>query len=122
MDRREVIDLVNMQLTYKPGWYFYATAEYSSADAVRVYYEAEVVNSSPRSRDPRGMVTASGSFIVHANQSRDEVLLGVYQGLMAAESHEAREFLRVSGEAPFHPHVEERERRFTHLLQQRVLA
>lgn len=116
MDVYEISDLVNTRgMTYKDGWRFRAYPAYSRQadhrEVVRVNWEADVDNSSPAYVDPRPRVLASGTFEVTPGDRtsvEDQILAGVIE----AEMHETREFLRFGGFAPYHPHRADGDRRW----------
>lgn len=117
MDVQEVVDLVNRRLTYKDGWQFDARVRESRrADhqlVAHVEWQAVVDNSSPRRVDPRPRVIATGEFDVTPGPKEkveDQIITGIREG----EDHELREFFRIDGFAPYHPHRDDGDQRWAH--------
>lgn len=104
MDKRDACTLVNEHVTYKPGWDLYAVP--AAGDGIWVAYVLRASNSSPVEVDPRPEVRTEGEFYVALTDlSPRDVQARVLRGIIdVAETHEAREFFRVNGFAPFHPH------------------
>jgi hypothetical protein len=94
------------RVDYK-GWTFRFRA-LPWSQAVAVDYDFWADNSSPRWRDPRERVIAEGTFTMRVADVRSPVELHklfLLELLAGPETHEAREFYKVDGEAPFHPHT-----------------
>lgn len=109
MEITSAIALVN-NLIYKPGWQFIATDHsdrFEGSIKVRIDYPARNSNRDQAMTGYPEEIATYASFPVIVRDLDDS---GLYREIMDAiiciESHEAREFLRVSltGWAPFHPH------------------
>lgn len=116
MDVHEITDMVNTRrFRYKKDWTFSAyparSAKADHREVARVSWEAWVDNSSPRHVDPRERVIASGQFEVAPGTER-EVQDQILAGIIEAEHHELREFVRFDGFAPYHPHRADGDRRW----------
>jgi hypothetical protein len=104
MDTTEAIAELQ-RVTYKPGWTF--RFEDYGTGTVTVFYECWVDNSTPRHIDPRPQVLTDGAMLLHVQDVRSAPELHrlfldkIHE---EAELHETREFYRVDGVAPFHPH------------------
>lgn len=95
------------------------------AGIVHVSYEFRADNSTPRWRDSRTWVIAEGSFnlMVHRAHDVEELHHMCLVALLAnAETHEAREFYKVDGQAPFHPHTLDGEARWNRRTRAPVAA
>lgn len=112
MDVATVVDVINHDIIYRPGWTWKAedfTSRHEGAVKVSVVYEAQ---NFTRAHAPEYAESVKGgakaSFIVSANEVTDPLDLHrrVLAGFQAIESHESREAYRV-GRAywgPFNPH------------------
>lgn len=114
MDVQEIVDLVQFRLAYK-NWSFVARPRASyRADhpqVVEVRWQAYVPNSSPPHVDPRPTVIATGVFTVFPG-AEDVVVDQIMAGIREGEEHEMREFMRIDGFAPYHPHHSDGDRRW----------
>lgn len=112
MDMRDALDLVRNRLTYKEGWTWTARRDGNwvgydwspSETQMVITFDYLVTNSSPRDRDPRPQVIGDRLITVDVSGTEDDVLAQILKSVCDIETHETREFLRVDGEAPFHPH------------------
>lgn len=93
-------------MTYKPGWDIHVGEEWPGTGEMRVYVEWRADNSSPRDVDDRTWVMADQSAVIRVDMvsSVEDLQRLLLQVFLDAETHEAREFLRFDGWAPFHPH------------------
>lgn len=96
----EICDLVDNHLSYKEGWTIDA---YNYGTYAHITYTARVDNSSPANVDPRSWVITDGGWDIRPG-TKEQVMRAMLDGLVKAETHETREFLRFDGVAPFHPH------------------
>lgn len=99
-------------VTYK-DWTVHFTYGVPGAIAVRAEFWAE--NSTPRDLDPRPRVIGehAGRLYVADITTVDELHRRVLDWLHdVPELHETREFYKVDGRAPFHPHTIDGEARW----------
>lgn len=103
MDSREAIRHL-LRVDYK-GWQLDFEA---GVGVVTVHCEFRADNSTPRDRDPRTWVIAESTFLLRVHDIDD--VADLHHRFLEAllrnpETHEAREFYKVDGRAPFHPHT-----------------
>jgi hypothetical protein len=92
---------VNEHLTYRKGWKFSAQDRESY---VSVFVEFWADNSTPFGvEDMRERVIGEHRFDLFSG-TREHVQCEILAHVMSIEAHEATEFLRFDGFAPFHPH------------------
>lgn len=101
----EEADAILKTITYKPGWKF-MWAKAADGDSVSVGVQYVAPNSTPGSSRYQSEATVMASFSVPLASMSDPVQFtqAVFAGFALSEMHEAREFFRVGGVAPFHPH------------------
>jgi hypothetical protein len=121
MDTREAIRHL-VQVDYK-GWML--VFEEGAPGMVTVRCEFWADNSTPRHLDERDRVIAESSFGLRVNDVDDvfELHHRCLEALIRnAETHESREFYKVNGRAPFHPHTIDGEARWNRRRRESVPA
>lgn len=116
----DVAAFINNRVRYRPGWAIdakpslsrtdvHVSYRYSACDTDRVTWSDTRLTWECGSR-----LTVSGvaTIVVGDGVTVDDVVDKVAALLIAAEVHEIREFLRVDGQAPFHPHAGDGVRRW----------
>lgn len=109
MDITSAIDLIS-SLCYKPGWTFQAedhTNRFEGSVKVTIHYPAQNSNRDQAAAGYPEEITTYATFaLVVADCDLESLVFQVLQAIVKIETHEAREFLRVSPTmwAPFHPH------------------
>lgn len=105
----EAVRIVNEEMTYKPGWKLNATIEWPDmffGESDRFTFEAviETVNTSDPELKQEITIAPGGSVVIKPEWTRDDFVRAIFETVMRIELHESREFFRVGGRAPFHPH------------------
>lgn len=116
----DVVDFIN-RVSYKPGWTITATpdrlAELFGVHAVEITtHRRELDSSKPETGELVDVY--GGAYLNLGPDGVDENTLAalVLWGLIGDEAHEAREFFRVEGKSPFHPHRDDGRRAWADAL------
>jgi hypothetical protein len=124
MKTQEAIDLVNSTI-FRPGWQItarhYAYGYGYSPGKIEVHYRTETVDTSyPSTSGEYTVPRTIANENVHDVEGKtgDQLLRAILSDVRKMDEHEDREFLRVrqgngSWEAPFHPHTNEGDRRWS---------
>lgn len=110
MDAYKAAELINNNVSYKPGWTITALAK--DPITVNVYVEAIVRDSSREEAPfyPRKIISSWSKDInlTELFDDEEQVYAEVLRIIVGHEIHEAREFFKVGGtkyEPMFHPHI-----------------
>lgn len=116
MDAKTAVDLINNGITYKPEWTIRAE-DYTKRfeNGIRLEVLFNIHDTSPACAEQGWPESCKFLNVVHFNLMVGKlktplelyrVLLGI---LLEIETHEAREFLKLTAdnESPFHPHTDE---------------
>lgn len=117
-----VTDALNIarRVTYKPGFrltfdldqYGY-TFGGGAGIVMRTGFEAPESGQHPNTGYPRKS-SAVGQYVirVYPGMTEQRLLREIFDRLIEVETHETREFFKVNGFAPFHPHREDGDDRY----------
>lgn len=116
MEAQRVADLINQEVSFRPGWEFRADVMAEGVPFVIVRALVETVNSD-RDQALRGYpeeILLAPEVIINADDYMipDDLYAVMMQWVIDLEIHECREFFRVGPDkdAPFHPHRPEGQR------------
>jgi hypothetical protein len=89
------------KLTYKPGWTFDIDWEWSAATVPFGPY-LRITWKAPDSDNPTRIISVqSVTSIPWALHSEEQAAHWLFSRIMAAEHHEAQEFFKIGGHAPY---------------------
>ena len=104
---RQIKEIVERELSYKPGCVLEVIVDERDRDPRSARLSIGFLVDDSTDTGEKIRVDHSYTLLAGALRDREDVIRWVLDKLDEAEHHETREWFKVNGSAPFHPHKEE---------------